>query len=86
MWIRYLEILLGESYIGIRALADFIRDVAKYQQTFWRHCWGTVATLSTDSVIVVLSFFFFFLDSTSTPVTHGAAIPFTALFTQERVL
>jgi len=23
---------LGESYSGIRALADFIRDVAKYQQ------------------------------------------------------
>ena len=23
---------MGESYNGIRALADFIRDVAKYQQ------------------------------------------------------
>ena len=23
---------MGESYSGIRALADFIRDVAKYQQ------------------------------------------------------
>ena len=31
-------------------------------------------------------FFFLFLDSTSTTATHGAAIPFTALFTQERVL
>ena len=40
---------------------------------------------AVDSVILVSSFFFFF-DSTSTPVTHGAAIPFTALFTQERVL
>jgi len=76
---------MGESYSGIRALADFIRDVAKYQQAFWRRCWGTVATLSTDSVILVSSFFFF-LDSTSTPATHGAAIPFIALFTQERVL
>ena len=84
-WIRYPGILLGESYSGIRALVDFIRDVAKYQQAFWRHCRGTVAILSTNSVVLVSSFFFFF-DSTSTPVTHRAAIPFTALFTQERVL
>ena len=40
---------------------------------------------AVDSVILV-SFYFFFFDSTSTPATHGAAIPFTALFTQERVL
>ena len=59
--------------------------VKKRQQAFWHHCRGTVATLSTDSVVLV-SFFFFFLDSTSTPATHGAAIPFTTLFTQERVL
>ena len=32
LWIRYRGILLGESYSGIRALTDFIRDVAKYQQ------------------------------------------------------
>ena len=64
---------MGESYSGIRALADFIRDVAKYQQAFLRRCRGTVATLSTDSVVLVSSFFFFF-DSTSTHVTHGAAI------------
>jgi len=49
---------LGESYNGIRALADFIRDVAKYQQAFWRRCRGTVATLSTDSVVLVSSFSF----------------------------
>jgi len=30
--------------------------------------------------------FFFFFDSTSNPVIHGAAIPSTALFTQEWVL
>ena len=71
---RYPGILLGERYSGIRALADFIRDVAKYPQAFWRRCRGTVATLSTDSVVRV-SFFFFFLDSTSTPATHGEAIP-----------
>ena len=70
---------------SIRALADFIRDVAKYQQAFWHRCRGMVATLSSDSVVLVSSFFFF-LDSISTPATHGAAIPFTALFTQERVL
>jgi len=28
----YPGILLGKSYNNIRALADFIRDVAKYQQ------------------------------------------------------
>ena len=70
---------------AVSVRADFIRDVAKYQQAFWRRCRGTVATLSTDSVVLVSSIFFFF-DSTSTPATHGAAIPFTALFTQERVL
>ena len=59
--------------------------VKKRQQAFWRRCRGTVATLSTDSVVLVSSLFFLF-DSTSTPATHGAAIPFTALFTQERVL
>ena len=41
--------------------ADFIRDVAKYQHPFWRRCRGTVATLSTDSVVLVSSFFFLFL-------------------------
>ena len=41
---------MGESYSGIRALAYFICDITKYQQAFWRRCWGTVATLSTDSV------------------------------------
>ena len=30
-WIRYPGIVLGESYNGIRVLADFIRDVTKYQ-------------------------------------------------------
>ena len=44
---------LGESYSGIRALADFIRDVTKYQQAFWRRCQGMVATLSSDSVVLV---------------------------------
>ena len=52
---------MGESYSGIRALADFIRDVAKYQQAFWRRCRGTEATLSTDTVILVSSFFSFSL-------------------------
>jgi len=52
---------LGESYSGIRALANFICDVAKYQQAFWRHCQGTVATLSTDSVGLISSFFSFSL-------------------------
>ena len=51
---------MDESYSGIRVLADFIRDVAKYQQAFWRRCRGTVATLSTDSVVLV-SFFSFSL-------------------------
>ena len=51
---------MGESYSGIRALADFIRDVTKYQQTFWRCCRGTAVTLSSDSVILV-SFSFSFL-------------------------
>ena len=49
---------MGESYSGIRALADFIRDIIKYQQAFWRCCRGTVATLSSDSVILVSSFSF----------------------------
>ena len=49
---------MGESYSGIRAVADFIRDVPKYQQVFWRHCRVTVATLSTDSVVLVSSFSF----------------------------
>ena len=75
---------MGESYSGIHALADFIRDVAKYQQAFWRRCRRTVATLTSDSVVLISSFFFF-LDSTSNPATHGAVISFTALFTQERV-
>ena len=51
---------MGESYSGIRALADFIRDVTKYQQVFWHHYRGTAATLSTDSVVLV-SFSFSFL-------------------------
>ena len=51
---------MGESYSSIRALADFIRDVAKYQQAFWHRCRGTVATLSTDSVVLVSSFSFSF--------------------------
>ena len=50
---------MGESYSGIRALADFIRDVAKYQQAFWHRCRGTVATLSSDSVVLVSSFISF---------------------------
>ena len=32
-------------------LQIFIRDVTKYQQAFWRYCRGTVATLSSNSVI-----------------------------------
>ena len=40
--------------------------IKKRQQAFWRRCRGTVATLSTDSVILISSFFFL-LDSTSTP-------------------
>ena len=39
-------------------LADFIRDITKYQQAFLRRCRGTVATLSTDTVILVLFFSF----------------------------
>ena len=46
--------------MGIRALADFIRDVTKYQQAFWRRCRGTATTLSLDSVVLV-SFSFFLL-------------------------
>ena len=49
-----------ESYSSIRALADFIRDIAKYQQAFWHRCRGTAATLSADSVVLV-SFSFSFL-------------------------
>ena len=49
---------MGESYSGIRALADFVRDVTKYQQAFWRRCQGTVATLSSDSVVLISSFSF----------------------------
>ena len=52
---------MGESYSGICALADFIRDVAKYQQAFWHRCRGTEATLSTDTVVLVSSFFSFSL-------------------------
>ena len=51
---------MGESYSGIRMLADFIHDIAKYQQAFWRRCRGTAATLSSDSVVLV-SFSFSFL-------------------------
>ena len=49
---------MGESYSGIHALADFIRDVTKFQQTFWCRCRGTVATLSADLVVLVYSFSF----------------------------
>jgi len=51
---------LGESYSGILELVDFIRDVTKYQEAFWRRCRGTAATLSSDSVVLV-SFSFSFL-------------------------
>jgi len=51
---------LGESYSGIRTLADFIRDVTKYQQAFWHRYRGMAATLSSDSVILI-SFSFSFL-------------------------
>ena len=44
---------MDESYNGIRALADFIRDVTKYQQAFWHRYWGTVDTLSSDSVVLI---------------------------------
>ena len=50
---------MGESYSGIRVLVDFVRDVTKYQQAFWRRCRRTVATLSTDSAILVSSSFLF---------------------------
>jgi hypothetical protein len=59
---------LSESYSGIRALADFIRDVTKYQQAFWRHCQATAATLSTDSVVLVSFFFSLFLPQTPLPM------------------
>ena len=36
-----LEYSWGESYSGIRALANFIHDVAKYQQPLG-HAWHTV--------------------------------------------
>ena len=48
-----LEYSWGESYSSIRALADFIRDVTKYQQALWRRCQGTAATLSSDSIVLV---------------------------------
>ena len=56
-----IPLLLGESYSGIRALADFIRDFTKYQQAFWRRCRGTAATLSSDSVVLVYFSFSFLL-------------------------
>ena len=34
---------MGESYSGIRALADFIRDVTKYQQYPEKVCSRTMA-------------------------------------------
>ena len=50
---------MGESDSGIRALADFIRDVTKYQQAFWRRYQGTIATLSMDSACPrIFSFYF----------------------------
>ena len=39
--IRYPRILLGESYNGIRALADLSVCVNKCQQAFWRRCRGS---------------------------------------------
>ena len=59
---------MGESYNSIRALADFIRDVTKYQQAFWRHCQVTVATLSLDSVVLVSFSFSLFLPEPLLPM------------------
>ena len=81
------------AYSGIRALADFIRDVTKYQQgvpaLYVFVLSGVVAEewqqhyLRTQFVLI--SFFIFFA-SISTLATHGVAIPSSTLFTQERVL
>ena len=78
---RYPGILLGESYSGIHALADFIHDVTKYQQAFWRHCRGTVATLSSNSVVLVSPSFSFLLPLP--PLTHGEAILEKLLYPME---
>jgi len=60
-----LRILLGESYNGIRALADLSVSVNKYQQAFWCHCREIVAVLESNQDVYVSLFF-----STTTIITH----------------
>ena len=67
-WIRYPRILLGASYSSIRALADFIHDVTKYQQAFWRRCRGMTATLSSNSVVLISFSFSLFLPQPPLPM------------------
>ena len=69
-----LGILLGESYSGIRGLADLYVCVNKYQQAFWRRCRGNGCWINYEPslTLYLLSFILFLFTMDSTPIYQYA--------------